>query len=644
MVRHTAAERAAGLAFGAQIAEEDLFIGPVFTREAVTMPRRARHYVYRSVYVTALMILMCTAWLVLAGTQIIRNVGDMARFGAILFQILAPLQLTLVSFMAALSSASAVSQEKDRRTLILLLMTRLTNSELVLGKLTASLLNMLVMLAAALPVFMLTTLFGGVSFEQVWRVFAVTLATALVAGSLGSTLALWREKTFQTLSMTALILLIWLGFWEALYAGVLGARVLGIEAEALATAFSPVRAILASARPILDDVGRVWTDEVLWFLVSSLGLAFLLNLIAILRVRVWNPSREVRQRSREEQSEPALASGQDKSGGQVVASATASADDWEAAQSGHVDARLTRQRGATRRVWDNPVLWREVCTWAYGRKVLIIRVGYILLFLMAAVGLHYAMLNQIDAVRDELRTVIPAAAKVLAPFFVVSVVIINALAVNAITNERDGQSLDLLLVTDLTPKEFIFGKLGGALFITKEMVILPMALVVYLWARGGLSLEDLLFVLGGLAVMDFFVAMLGVHYGMTYANSRTAIGVSLGTVFFLFLGIVTCMVMMVSFSGSFQTQLAPFLAFILGGGVGLFVALGVRNPSPAIGAASLLLPFATFYAITSFLLQYTMAVFLVTVFMYGFATAAMLMPAIGEFDIAMGRTKGPGEE
>ena len=609
------------------------------------MPRRARHYVYRSVYVTALMILMCTAWLVLAGTQIIRNVGDMARFGAILFQILAPLQLTLVSFMAALSSASAVSQEKDRRTLILLLMTRLTNSELVLGKLTASLLNMLVMLAAALPVFMLTTLFGGVSFEQVWRVFAVTFATALVAGSLGSTLALWREKTFQTLSMTALMLLIWLGLWEAVYAGVLGVRVLGVEAEALATAFSPVRAILASARPILDDVGRVWTDEVLWFLMTSLGLAFLLNLIAILRVRVWNPSREVRQRSREEQPEPALAPEQDKIRGQAVESVAAAAtDDWEAAQLGHVDARLSREPGATRRVWDNPVLWREVCTWAYGRKVLIIRVGYILLFLMAAVGLHYAMLNQADAVRDELRTVIPAAAKVLAPFFVASVVIINALAVNAITNERDGQSLDLLLVTDLTPKEFIFGKLGGALFITKEMVILPMALVVYLWARGGLSLEDLLFVLGGLAVMDVFVAMLGVHCGMTYANSRTAIGVSLGTVFFLFLGIVTCMVMMISFSGSFQTQLAPFLAFILGGGVGLFVALGVRNPSPAIGAASLLLPFATFYAITSFLLQYTMAVFLVTVFMYGFATAAMLMPAIGEFDIAMGRTKGPGEE
>ena len=32
-------------------------------------------------------MLMCTAWLVLAGTQVILNVGDMARFGGILFQL-----------------------------------------------------------------------------------------------------------------------------------------------------------------------------------------------------------------------------------------------------------------------------------------------------------------------------------------------------------------------------------------------------------------------------------------------------------------------------------------------------------------------------------------------------------------------------
>ena len=155
--------------------------------------------------------------------------------------------------------------------------------------------------------------------------------------------------------------------------------------------------------------------------------------------------------------------------------------------------------------------------------------------------------------------------------------------------------------------------------------------------------ENLWFVIGGLLVMNVFVAVLGIHSGMNYANSRSAIGASLGTVFFLFLGVVTCILMMISFSGTFQAQLAPFLAFILGGGVGLYISLGYRNPSPAIGLASILLPFATFYAIVSFLLGFNMPVFFVTAVAYGFTTAAMMVPALAEFDFAMGRDSAAEE-
>jgi hypothetical protein len=155
---------------------------------------------------------------------------------------------------------------------------------------------------------------------------------------------------------------------------------------------------------------------------------------------------------------------------------------------------------------------------------------------------------------------------------------------------------------------------------------------------GTISLENTMYLVGGLAVLDGFVAMLGVHVGMNYANSRTAVATSLGTVFFLFLGVATCMWMMVVFSGSFEAQLQPFLAFMVGGGVGLYVALGARNPSTAIGVASFLCPFATFYAITSLFLNQTLGVFLVIAAAYGFTTSAMLVPAIYEFDVATGRT------
>jgi hypothetical protein len=79
--------------------------------------------------------------------------------------------------------------------------------------------------------------------------------------------------------------------------------------------------------------------------------------------------------------------------------------------------------------------------------------------------------------------------------------------------------------------------------------------------------------------------------------------------------------------------------------VGLYVALGSRNPSGAIFWASLLLPMATFFAIVSFVLgNRELTIFMVLSGTYGFTTAAMLVPAISEFDFAMGRTRTGGDD
>jgi hypothetical protein len=166
---------------------------------------------------------------------------------------------------------------------------------------------------------------------------------------------------------------------------------------------------------------------------------------------------------------------------------------------------------------------------------------------------------------------------------------------------------------------------------------------VYLWWQGAIKLENVLYLVAGLAVMDVFVAVLGIHVGMAYSNSRTAVAVSLGTVFFLLLGVATCMRIMVSFSGSFQMQLWPFVGVILGGWTGLYAALGIRNPSEAIGLAAFACPLATFVGITSYFNGQTLGVFMIASLAYGFATAAMLIPAIFEFDVATGRTTDAGE-
>ena len=156
-----------------------MIAGPIFVREALTAPRRFRHYLARAAYGGGLFVLMWTAWQAIVGFQQVDSVGDLARFGSLLFRLFSLVQLGLALFFAPIVAGSSISAEKDRRTFVLLLMTDLSNLEIVMGKLMASLLQMAGMLAAALPIFSLCLLLGGASPDQVARIFAVTATTAL---------------------------------------------------------------------------------------------------------------------------------------------------------------------------------------------------------------------------------------------------------------------------------------------------------------------------------------------------------------------------------------------------------------------------------------------------------------------------------
>jgi ABC-type Na+ efflux pump permease subunit len=423
-----------------------LFIGPVFTREAAVVPRRKRHFVTRGVYTLSLLLLTFTAWLVLTGTQRILNIGDMARFGAALFQILAPLQLALLLFLAAIQSASNVAIEKDRETLILLLMSRLSNSELVLGKLFASLLNIGVMLVASLPIFMLIVLFGGTSFLQVGWSFAVTAATVVVAGSLGATLAFWREKTFQALALVALAIVFWIGLFEGL--ALLPIEIFGMQSSQLAAIASPFRAILAASHPTVIET---WPTDVVPFLVAATLISVALCGLTIVRVRRWNPSRDVRP-GQAPSADASPTGDVDMFTGKVIGiedaatantSATTIAEvdpfksvsaltgkeavsQGEQFRSGHVDDRSRSTSKKSRRVWDNPVLWREICTWAYGKKILFIRAAYWLLAAFVFAAIYSLTLSGFSVGQSTSGVSIPLIAKPIAPFLFVSIVMVNA--------------------------------------------------------------------------------------------------------------------------------------------------------------------------------------------------------------------------
>ncbi|QDT17781.1 ABC transporter permease [Alienimonas californiensis] len=575
-----------------------LLTGPIFLREARTAPRSVRHFVLRAGYVLALFVLLYTAEKALVGLTGDLSAAGRARFGALAFQLLATVQLTLCLFFALLFAAGNVAQEKDRRTLILLLMTDLRSVELVLGKLAASLLGVAALIACGAPVFFLLRLAGGVSVEQIVWSLALCAAASLAAGTWGSLCAFWREKTFQSLALGVLGLVGWLAATEATVrlAGP------GSEVGRWAAALNPFRGLLGLMNPAAGAADGAFsgpaTVSALEPVAAMTLLAAALGGVTVWRLRAWNPTRHV--------NIPAA----EPSGDAVIEEAAAT------------------RRSAVRPVWANPVLWREIRTRAYGRKAIFIKLAFVALCAAAAFALPAA--GGDGGV---------GAAATLTGLGLLGLILVNAQAVTALTTERDGNTLELLLATDLSAREFTLGKLGGVLFNTKEVLLAPLIPAVVLLARGALGAEDFVYLVLGYAVLAVFCAALGLHAAAGHASSRRAIAHSLGTVFFLSLGLAVFWLLLIEARSNFFLQFQSFLLFIGFGSVLLLISFNWSQPSNALSAAAFVLPFMTFYAITAYLLNEPLGCLLAVGAAYGFAAAAMLVPAVSEFGVTLGGGK-----
>ena len=121
---------------------------------------------------------------VLSSPNVPQSYAESANLGKNLFTWLAGFQMALIIFVTPASTADAISGERQRQTLDLLLATRLSSLSIVLGKLVAGLAFDLLLILCSLPLFSLVFLFGGVSPDQFVSMFVVFLATTLLLGSL----------------------------------------------------------------------------------------------------------------------------------------------------------------------------------------------------------------------------------------------------------------------------------------------------------------------------------------------------------------------------------------------------------------------------------------------------------------------------
>jgi hypothetical protein len=90
------------------------------------------------------------------------------------------------------------------------LVTDLSDAEIVLGKLAARLVPVVGLIGCTLPVTALGTLLGGIDPVALTGAFLVTLGVAVLGCALALTLSVWGTKTHEVLLATYFIILLWL--------------------------------------------------------------------------------------------------------------------------------------------------------------------------------------------------------------------------------------------------------------------------------------------------------------------------------------------------------------------------------------------------------------------------------------------------
>ena len=186
-------------------------VATIMVKELRSRFRGRRAFVIITVYLAVLALIAYGVYSVVAPSARVQAQfgGDFgmtfanasATIGQAIFTLLSLFQLLLVCFIAPAFTAGAISLEREKQTLDLLVTTPMRPGGIVVGKLLAALAFVALMIVAALPISALVLMYGGAAIDDLIRQQAVLLVTALGLGTIG---LFWSALVKRTQAATVL--------------------------------------------------------------------------------------------------------------------------------------------------------------------------------------------------------------------------------------------------------------------------------------------------------------------------------------------------------------------------------------------------------------------------------------------------------
>ena len=493
---------------------------PILVRVVAMGSKRTRHLWARLIYLVALFVV-----LVVMGTGLLEggresSLAELAKKSTNTFYYVSLVQLFLMSFIAPVFCAGAITQEKDSNTYHILLTTPLTNGQIVLGSLFSRIYFVWVLLLSGVPIFCIMMIYGGVTTAEVFQSFGLAACTGLVTGSTAIMISFLKVGTQRTIFT----------FFAGVAVYLLGVLAIGFSTFGKLAEASPgtrgwEMSWLAPAHPFLalfvvtgqtpaptpEDVyhyGWPWR----WLLAHpQYGYMLLTTLASAVMVIV----SVVFVRAGTREGERTLVS--------RVRDVFANQETGE-------------RRRKPRRVWHNPIAWREAATRASagGRSALrwLFIIGGIVLGFVLLIA-HYSSWFPLNAAnptntRDWLTVLVWIELAVI-------LLVVTNTAATTLTREKESMTIELLLSSPLTSQYIVAGMLRGLVSFALPLIAVPTVTLALFAGAGLLSVGQQpavvspeAFLLAPVLMVAYaaMAAIVGLHFSLVSKKTVQAVMIS----------------------------------------------------------------------------------------------------------------------
>jgi len=476
--------------------------GPIFDKELRVSSRRRRNYVLRFTYLALLTVFVAYAWRMKAVSggpgSAVYQLSRMPEVAKHIVTTVIWFQFISIQIIAAVMMSSAINEEIQRRTLGVLMTTPVGGLQIVMGKLLSKLLQLILLLAASMPLLAIVRVFGGVPWDYVTSSLCVTLTAAVFAGAVSLAFSTYTKQAQQVMARTLLVCFILyavpsivvqlFGVWH-------GVTVVSYAALAYANPF--IVMISATVNMLSAAPGILAADWVSHCAIMA-GLSVLLIILTTISVR--------KAGLRQATGQPGIFS---------------TRKDRRAARANRRTGRGIEVRsGRVIPVHGPPIVWKDMRTFFTRSSRLMPLLSASLSGCVLVAAYAYCAYKGWLSHKE-------AHTAFIAAYLFLGLLRAATSAATSVTSEREARTWPALLSTALTDKEIVFGKIIGSALQGWPSWLLLAAHVLVFTFTGHISVVAVV-PLAALAVSGaLLVSAIGVLFSSLFKRSSVAASVNL---------------------------------------------------------------------------------------------------------------------